>query len=613
MDRRSQQPTNNQTSRHQKSSNPQISRQDLPTRFPNRGVSNTAGKGRKLRLPFGKKGDGWFEQDHPAQSRNLNKANWFPAPPEPEPPKAPWKFSYKPWMSGFSSLLVLLAIGGSVTGIGWLSIQYLTNPRSVIWVNNYLPQPLRLKIAGWDQPRTMKQIKKELQKVGLDTGEQLRLGGKNSSDFLLPVMQTEADCQDTCTKIVELRIYRPTKHPYEKGNETYFQMVSQLPVAGMDDWFVQEPFVNAQVDVPPPASAVLGFDSIELLEEQAPKDGLWLTMKGSRPQTGIYGQVLYYNPNKATLTAMMPWTSPAGELPRWENVASGGTPELVVDQTIGLEPLYQIHLLEPDRSNSSGLKLRAINLTTPAMQASSYSSAMKLARSGLWSLALTTIESLGKEALAENNMAQLQADVIRYHAKIFKEQAEQASASTSQQVQSNLMDGRWEKAVQVVKAAPEDREDVLDLLNSDTGQLLKRLKVAMEVTPGNSALQAWNAAMKLARSGKGSAVAWLKNQPMNTDRNRFLSDLAPTINPAAKPSPTPSPIASPNPEPIPEPSPVAPPPVAASPSPVPEPSPEPVSPPLPVERESLPVSREVEKAPREAQPSLPINIPTSQQ
>ncbi len=506
-------------------------------------------------------------QEH-LKNMALKTAKWFPAaPPEPQarpvepsprrpwfrkpqpqsaqsPPATPrWSIDYRAWAGGLSSIMLLLGIGGVVTGAGYLSVQFLMNPRSVIWVNRYLPEPLQMKIAGWDQPRTLKEITAELKKSGLWFGDQIRLGEtKQDADFIVPVFQNREDCVEDCQQIIELRVYRPVTHPYHKTKDQHFQMVSQLPVLGMDDWFVQEPFVNAQVDVPPPASTILSFSALESIGDQAPKNGIWLTLKGERNQVGTYGQVLHYNPGKSSLTAMVPWTSPANELPHWENVALGGSPELIVNQTIGLEPLFQVYLLEPDHSNLSDLKLRAISLTKPVLEARDYSDALKLAKSGLWSMALQSLERLGEGGFKDNATAQLQRDVIRYHAKIFQAQSEQASASTSQQVQADLLDGRWEKAIKTIKASPADREEVIDLLNSDSGQLLKRLKTALEIEPGNAALQAWNAAMKMARGGKGSAIAWLKTQPNNADRRGMLADIVPSLNPKPTPSSSPSPL-----------------------------------------------------------------------
>ncbi len=514
---------------------------------------------RRLRLPWVKPKNPWFQSDHPTQRRSLKQSNWFPYAPEPEPapPKPPFKlqFRYRPWMSSVSSVLLVLGIGGAVTGCGWLSMQFLMNPKSIVWVNSYLPKPLQLKIPGWDQPYPIADIKAQLKKAGLTMGEPMRLTDKDKSELLIPVFATDDACissQNACTKITELRVYRPATHPYPKVKAQHYQMVDQFLVAGMEDWYVQEPFVNTQVDVPPPSEFLLEFDAIERLDNNAPKSsGVWLSLKGERQQLGSYGQVLHYSPKTFSLVPMVPWSSPNSELPRWENVAAGGTPELVVDQTIGLEMLYQIYSLQPNSRKPGNLDLQAIDLKKPALDDRDYQDALKLAQTGLWSLALKRLETFGKAVFEDKPIAGLQRDVIAYHAKTFKEQAEAKSASTSQQVQSSLLDGRWEKAIAAIKAAPEDRDAVIDLLSADSGQLLRRLQVATAQNPGNSALQAWNAAMKLARDGKKGALAWLKSQPVNGDRNQFLTDLAPTLRPSPKPpaSPSPTPTVSPSPSP----------------------------------------------------------------
>lgn len=512
-------------------------------------TANARKSRRSWRFPWQKPKNTWFGQDHPTQRRTLKQAQWFPSVPAPEPApkkaKKPFKLElrYRPWMSSVSSVLLVLGIGGAVTGFGWLSVQFLMNPKSIVWVNSYLPKPLQIKISGWDQPYTLAEIQTQLKVTGLSLGDQVRLADARKSEILLPVLQTDQSCvgaPNVCTKVVELRVYRPTQHPYKTSRAGYFQLVEQLPVAGIEDWFIQEPFVNAQVDVPPPSDYLLGFSEVVKLEQRAPQGGIWLTLRGSRSQFGTYGQILLYNPKNATLTAMVPWSSPNGELPQWQNVASGGTSELVVDQTIGLETLYQVYSLQPDSKNASGLTLRQVQMDKPAIDSQRFQDALELARSGLWSLALQQLDALGKETFAKNSWAALQRDTIAYHAKTFKAQAERESASTSQQVQANLLDGRWEKAIQAVKAVPDDRQDVIELLNADSGQLLKRLQTALKMTPGNNALQAWNAAMRLARNGQADTIAWLKQQAPSSSTNRFIADLAPTLRPTPKPSPSPT-------------------------------------------------------------------------
>jgi hypothetical protein len=475
------------------------------------------------------------------QRRQLALAKYSPQPQALPRVKPPWRFNprSRAWIANCSSILLVLGVGSAVIGFGWLSVQFLVNPRSLVWVNSYLPEPLQLKIPDWDQPHTLAEIEQQLKTGGLSMGDPIRLTASDQSDILIPIFAADRDCMvshNVCRKILELRIYRPAVHPYRKRRAQHFQIIDQMAISGLSPWLVQAPFVKAQVDVPTPSDRLLEFTSIEVLDRGAPRGGTWLTLKGEHPQLGLYGQVLLYSPKTSTLLTMVPWSSPNGKLPTWENIASGGTPELVVNQTIGLETQYQIHALQPDSQNPSGVALRTIDLEQPALKNPAYIEAFQLARSGLWSLALQRLDALGKNLFAQNGRARLQRGVIAYHAKMFQAQAQRQSASTSQQVQAYLLDGRWEKAIAVVKAAPSDRADVLDLLNADSGQLLRRFTSALAITPNNSALQAWNAAGKLARDGQAAAIVWLKTQPANPDRNRLLSDLAPTLQPSRAPS-----------------------------------------------------------------------------
>ncbi len=449
------------------------------------------------------------------------------------------KWRCHPWMVNVSSIFLLLSCGVAINGLGWLSAQFLVNPKSVVWVNAYLPETLQVEIPGWDQPHTLAEINQQLNASGLRMGQSIALTDADAPDIVVPVLAPNDDTcsgdHNLCSQIVELRVYRQTDHPYRQRATPYFRMIDQLPTSGIEHWLVQAPFVEAQVDVPPPSDRPLGFHRIEKLAAGAPKDGTWLTLAGERSKLGKYGQIILYSPKTFTLTVMAPWSSPNGKLPVWENVASGSTAELIVDQTIGLETRYQIQSLQPDSHTPSGLALKPIDLAKPALDSRDYTDALQLARNGLWSLALQQLETLGKETFSQNGSAALQRDMIAYHAKQFKAQADRQSASTSQQVQAYLLDGRWDKAIAVIKSVPTDRGDVLSLLNADSGQLIRRFKTALEITPNNGALQAWNAAATLARNGQARAIAWLKTQPPNRERDQGLTDLAPTLRPSPKP------------------------------------------------------------------------------
>jgi hypothetical protein len=428
-----------------------------------------------------------------------------------------------------------------------LSAQFLANPRSLLWVNHYLPEPLQVNPGGWDEPRTLDQIRRTLASLGLRAGDPLRLGANiSSSDLLVPILQERANCTDSCQQIVELRVYRPTQHPFRKSgmsySEQYFSWVSQVQVEGLEDWFVLEPLIAAKVDTPPAAGSRLGLTTVARLDRSAPSSGVWLTLTGEREPGGKYGQLVHYDPVQANLRLLLPWRSPAKELPHWEQVISGSSvAELVVDETIGLEPRFQVYEVvtggRPSRSAPGAVDLRPVTLEKPALENRSYATGLRLAQSGLWSLALSHLQSLQRAGYLQwSAAAQAQFDLIRYHGKAFAAQANQVSASTRQQVLTLLLDGRWDKAMAISQAKPMDRTDILDLLESDAGSLRERINAGLEVSPTNLDLQVWYAALTLVLEGQDSALQWLAKQPQSTQKTELLRNLAPTLVPPPKPS-----------------------------------------------------------------------------
>jgi hypothetical protein len=467
-------------------------------------------------------------------------------PPEQVYPTA----KVAPWLNNLLAWLILLGSGAAIAGSGWVSAQFLANPRSLLWVNHYLPEPLQINVGGWDEPRTLAEIRRTLAPLGLRTGDPLRLGANiSSSDLLVPILQERSNCTESCQQIVELRVYRPTQHPFRKSglsySEQYFSWVSQVKVEGVEDWFVLEPLMAAKVDTPPAAGSRLGFTQVARLDRLAPDSGVWLTLTGEREPGGQYGQLVHYDPAQANLRLLLPWRSPAQQLPHWEQVISrSAAAELVVDETIGLEPRFEVYEVvgsgTSSRSTTAPVDLRPVTLETPALQDRSYEAGLRLAQSGLWSLALTHLQSLQRAGhLWGSAAAQAQFDLIRYHGKAFAAQANQLSATTRQQVLTLLLDGRWGQAMAIAQAKPMDRTDVLDLLESDEGSLLERMNAALEVSPTDRDLQVWYAALTLVRDGEDRALQWWAKQPQSTQKTQLLRNLAPTL---MTPLPQPSPV-----------------------------------------------------------------------
>ncbi len=457
---------------------------------------------------------------------------WFPAPPPPKVPNPP--LDIRGWVSSLSAIAGLLVFGALVTGGGILSAQFLVSPKSIVWVNNYLPEGFQLQVPGWDQPRTMAEIKTDLQKSGLKAGNKMRLGASEQDDVLIPILETASVCARDCDRIVELRVYRPINHPYKNQKGPHFRMVSQVIAEGLEDWFILSPLLDAEGEKTGGNGDKVGFTEIETLGNERNEKGMWLTLKGRKIDGDLsvaFGQLLHYNPKKAMLMPMEPWTSPAGELPQWIDVTGDKRPELVVNQTIGLEPAFKVYQLHPD-GHPSGYRFKAIEMKVAGLDDRRFLDALTLARSGLWSMALASLENIKKGGGNWNTAAQVQMDYVAYHAKAMQNQADQPSNSTRQQVLVNLMDGRWEKAIESVKASPEDQSDVMDLLQFDDGTLGKRLATALNLS-SNGAVRTWNTAFSYAKNGKAAA---LKGLGGGGDR-KALSILLPDLYPKKKVAP----------------------------------------------------------------------------
>jgi hypothetical protein len=464
-----------------------------------------------------------------ASSAIKPEPKWFPAPPPPKEPAPP--LDVRGLVSSLSAVSGLLVFGALVIGTGVLSAQFLVSPKSIVWVNQYLPEGLQLQVPGWDQPRTMAEITDDLQKAGLKPGEKLLLGAGKQDDIMIPVLEASSVCAQNCDRIVELRVYRPVNHPYRNQKGPHFRMVAQVIAEGLEDWFILGPMLNAEAEKTGGNGDKVGFNVVEQLGNERNEKGIWLTLKGEKvdgDRNIAFGQLLHYNPKKAMLMPMEPWTSPAGEIPTWQDITGDKRPELVVNQTIGLEPAFKVYQLHPD-GHPSGYRFKAIDLEKAALDNRSYIDALTLARSGLWSPALAYIENLKKQGGNWNTAAQVQMDFIAHHGKAMKAQADQPSNSTRQQVLISLMDGRWDKAIASVKAEPEDQSDVMDLLQFDNGILGRRLATASNLSP-SPALQAWNVAFVFAKEGKDKA---LKLLGVGGDR-KLLGVLVPDLFPKKK-------------------------------------------------------------------------------
>ncbi len=66
------------------------------------------------------------------------------------------------------------------------------------------------------------------------------------TSFLLPVLERQPICQKNCEQIVELRLYQSASIR-QPSNETYYQLVEQVLIEGLDETLAIAPLVQVGI------------------------------------------------------------------------------------------------------------------------------------------------------------------------------------------------------------------------------------------------------------------------------------------------------------------------------------------------------------------------------
>ncbi|MEH1844462.1 MAG: hypothetical protein V7L25_05520 [Nostoc sp.] len=437
------------------------------------------------------------------------------------------KLKRESWLSSMLAMsttgcayAILLTSASLIMVFAWISVLFIFNPDQVSWLNKFLPAWAQIPLGNHERPQTLKQIQLDLSKKNQIFGKTLPLHQDAENSFLLPVFQQRANCQSDCKELVELRVYeRSEELEFKSQSENYYYLATKLPVTGPEESFVISPLLEDPQDINIP----LPLTQVQRFQGGTPSPGVWFNLRGQRQQgTGAfaYGHVIYYNPERTNLLQMLSWTSPNGQLPKWQQVTGDGTKELVVDQTVGLEPHLQVYQVKPLKLFFKPIQLEAITLKSSVLKDSGYQNALSIARSGLWTPAFEWLKFIKKQhkgVLPE--AAQAQMDLIRLHSQLTKTQAQKNWASPSQEVLADLIDGRWEKALQVFEASPHNAQEIAILLKADEKRLWNRTAAALRVNPNRPEVQAWFALILAVQQGEGHANSWLKVQPKITKDN----------------------------------------------------------------------------------------------
>lgn len=429
------------------------------------------------------------------------------------------------WVGGLITGAVLLSATALTVGSAWIGIQLIFDPNGILWLNRFLPAWTPIPIATQTSLQTLPQIQASLAQAGLLAGTPIALTAKpgKPTDLLIPIWAPGPDKQ-----LVELRVYSAAqpRASLEGGDgdpppATYWAN-PPVTVAGPDKAFALEPLAR-NTTLRTGSTDLLPLTRIERLAGSNSAPGIWLNLTGQirAGDTQItYGQLVHYNPDRDHLSLMLPWSSTT-RAPVWQEVTGGGFPELVVEQTLGLEPYFKLYQIQPRNFLPNPIALAPISLHEPALPHRTYTRILALARSGLWSPAWQWMQSFKQQQqssqTAWTETAQAQMDLMQWHARLTQQQAEQTWASPGQEILTNLIDGRWQQATQVYEATiATHREEILSLLKADQGRLGNRVIAALKVNPAQIDIKLWGALIRAAQAGKPQAIAWLNKQPKNT-------------------------------------------------------------------------------------------------
>jgi hypothetical protein len=420
------------------------------------------------------------------------------------------------WAIGFMSGLTITAVSGM-----WIAIRFIVNPGSVSWLHwlvpNWEQQSLTRKIL-----HTLKDVDAEVKAAGLTVGQPVyfstfpgfsrQTAGFN--DFLLP-LYAEATCQaadrslQSCP-MVELRVYRPPTETLRlPGQDIAFELIDRLSVAGPEELAAIAPLMNADL-ASGGSTRRLPLRTITPLPGQAPLPGIWLHLSGEWQRGSnrvLYGQVIRYDPIQGDIQTLLAWTSPTQQFPHWQQMTGGKPTELLVDQTIGLEPQFQVYQFAALSSPGKPIQVNAIHLKAANLKTASYSNGLLLARHGLWSAALSLLQTAKQTDPDWSALAQSQLDFVALHANITRSQAQRNWDNPRSQIMALLIDGQWSDAFGVLRSAHANGYATSTLLANPSDRLWQRVEAAMRVKASPDLLN-WGVLLSALRHDRETALAW---------------------------------------------------------------------------------------------------------
>lgn len=444
----------------------------------------------------------------------------------------------KRWLRWFNLALVALVLWSAasllILSLRW-GTQLMLNPEA-------LPPWLQTQLFGGAAPSnaakpvTLDALTTEITGQGHALGTPLVFTSTPSTSaeyWVLPIQ--ELPQANTPAKVLELRLYQHLPRP---ANVT-LQPLAALPVSPLAPDIVRDSLKGASDKIVPPRQP-LPLTEVVPLHPRTPQ-GFWLTLQGSWQRSGPtlrYGQLVYINPEAATLEPLIAWSSPVNRLPQWLDLDGTGPTDLLVDKTLGLEPTFSGYRLQIKRAEVQLLPISLAAVPVDIVDSdSAYYQALVLARSGLWSQADQQMQRLkAKFKKTWTPSAEAQLRLVATHAERTRLQAERHWSSPSQQILALLIDGRWEAALKQLESSPGAQEALMQSLSQDQGRFWNRVSAALRIKPQNPAVLVWGGLILKAQQTPQAALDWLNQQKASpTIQKRFQALAQPSTQTAQGP------------------------------------------------------------------------------
>lgn len=430
-------------------------------------------------------------------------------------------------------LALLLAVGGLAGGLALLGLSFrlglrlMLNPEA--WPQ-VLAQLQRSQQVSLPPATSLEDLRQQTAAAQQRLGDPQRLDGAQDGVggevVVVPVLAADSGA------IASLNLFQTD------GSGGDLRAIATLTIPPLPKDTILAPWLNSPQA---PAAAPSAFFVTRLVPLPAPPvaaEGVWLTLEGTWRQQGLtlrYGQLLHYDAQAQRLDLLEPWSSPGNRPPQWADLDGDGPSDLVIDETVGLEPTLrglQVFSGSPPRLQSVSWVRVPVNA---GARAGAYQQALRSARSGLWNSAEQGLADL-KAALPQdwNPAAEAQLRLAKRHGAITRQQADQDWSTPAQQVLALLIDSRWEVALAQLEASPDLLPTLLNRLGTDRGQMWNRIRAAVALPSPEPAVYVWGGLVLKGQQNQttrldGATQDWLTRQPVPPATRQRLTRLLTTL------------------------------------------------------------------------------------